>query len=415
MRFRATDRLALAVLVSYLAIFGISLGAGWVRTWDALTVPAMYPPFADLRMVTGVQRVLDQGLDPMRINTDPGDPWDRPFNYPRVWIYIATGLHWTPENTNWVGLSLFGSFIAGLMIIGSTLSTRSDYLLMYAAALSPAVLFGVERGNVDLFLFFLVCVAIALHARPWLQATALGAAGVLKLYPAFGLAVPPKPGRRNRFALHVLWIVLMAVYVYLTRGDLPSISRGTRASPDFSYGFLSLGSWIASTFRLPWPVPTLMAAAITASAITAGVWSAFRRRAASADQLPDVPDITSQAFLMASAIYVGSFCFRSNYDYRLMFLLPGVPYLNQLGRSASPAQRRLGRGGLTVLYLALSQTLLEATVGHRAGLAMNHLAKIALVGVMCAAATERLLAQEWRRQESPAFSGRAVRAAQAAR
>jgi hypothetical protein len=58
-----------------------------MKTWTLLQVPAMYPPFADLRTVQGALTSIARGFDPQI--TNPGDPWSRPMNYPMVWIKIA--------------------------------------------------------------------------------------------------------------------------------------------------------------------------------------------------------------------------------------------------------------------------------------------------------------------------------------
>ena len=69
-------------------IIGISiLSFGWTLTWTKLLVPTMHPPFADLRTVQGSLASLAAGFDPQLIN--PGDPWDRPMNYPLIWMYVA--------------------------------------------------------------------------------------------------------------------------------------------------------------------------------------------------------------------------------------------------------------------------------------------------------------------------------------
>ncbi len=378
--------LAVAVLITYGVIFGATRIAGWARVWDALTVPSMVPPFADLRMVTGVQKTLDLRLDP-RVD-DPGDPWNRPFNYPGVWIAIATGLHWTPDDTVWIGLLLVGALVAGLALLQPVIHTRSDAVLLYAAAVSPAALFAVERGNVDLFVLFVVCIAIALYRNPWLQASALVAAGVLKLYPAFGLAAPARrDAGGNRGLPRIAGVACMVAYVFVIRGELSSVRRGTMAARTYSYGVANLSNVINSWARLPVPLPLLIAVALAGGTMIAGlvVGVAARRRARGEPDRDDSTDAQAQASLIAAAIYVGSYWLRSNYDYRLLFVLPAIPYLNTLRRSSSSEVQRLGTIGLAALFGAMSQTALVAVIG-RAGLAVNLAAKLALVGVFCAVA-----------------------------
>ena len=49
--------------------------------------PTMHPVFADIHAITGVNETLAQGKDPLVQN--PGDPWNRKMNYPRIWQHIA--------------------------------------------------------------------------------------------------------------------------------------------------------------------------------------------------------------------------------------------------------------------------------------------------------------------------------------
>lgn len=383
-------KVAGAVLATYAIIFASAAVFGWTRTWSAVTIPPMPPPhvgaelfapFGDLQMVTGVQGTLDRHLDPMV--EDPGDPWDRPFNYPRVWITIGTWLHWTLADTIWLGLVIFGTFIGGVFLLEPMLPTTSDRWLLYAGAMSPAALFGVERGNVDLFVFFVVCVAIAQHRRPWFQAAALGVAAVLKLYPAFGLIAPSKPDR-PRYGPRLSVLALVAAYVVWYRGDLGAVRRGTMANPSLSYGVANLGRWVADLLPLRSPLPLLIAAGMAASVMLVGVWwGATARR--DADE-GDTPAGQMQACLVAVAIYIGSYCLRSNYDYRLVFLLPAIPYLNSLQRSGS----RLGTAALCALYLTLAQTALVALAGP-AGMLVNLTAKLALTGLLAAVAAQCVL------------------------
>ena len=381
---RRIPHAAIAALITYGVIFGATQVAGWARVWDTLTVPSMVPPFADLRMVTGVQKTLDLHLDP-RLD-DPGDPWNRPFNYPGIWIAISTGLHWTPDDTVWVGLLFVAAFIAGLALLHTVIRTPTDSILLYAAAVTPAALFAVERGNVDLFVFFVVCVAIALYRQPWLQAGALVAAGVLKLYPAFGLAAPNRgAGGGDRRLPRIAGLVCMVVYVFLIRAELSSVRRGTLASPVYSYGVANLSSVINSAVRLPVPLPLLVSMTLAVGMMIAGVAAgvAARRRTPTESDEGRGFDVQAQACLIAAAIYVGSYWLRSNYDYRMLFVLPAVPYLNTLRRSAASAVGWLGAIGLASLLGAMSQTALVAVLGH-AGFALNLGAKLALLGAFCA-------------------------------
>ena len=56
---------------------------GYEQTWRLWNILVMSPPFADLRVITHGADSIARGLDPLVSN--PGDPWGRPLNYPRIW------------------------------------------------------------------------------------------------------------------------------------------------------------------------------------------------------------------------------------------------------------------------------------------------------------------------------------------
>src|SRR5262245_52680470 len=66
-----------------------------MRAWSSVYVPAMYPPFADMRLIQGGVSSVKQGYDPRISNF--GDPWRRSFNYPMLWVAIGETLNITNE------------------------------------------------------------------------------------------------------------------------------------------------------------------------------------------------------------------------------------------------------------------------------------------------------------------------------
>src|SRR6516165_9800306 len=73
--------LANVTLVGCIAYFG------WTRTWSAVFVPTMSPPFADMRGIQGAVKSTEEGLNPLISN--PNDPWHRSLNYPLIWVKIG--------------------------------------------------------------------------------------------------------------------------------------------------------------------------------------------------------------------------------------------------------------------------------------------------------------------------------------
>lgn len=137
---------------------------GYEHTWRLWNIPVMSPPFADLRVITHGADSVARGLDPLISN--PGDPWGRPLNYPRIWQSLySVGVN--KSHTVLLGLGIILSFLAGVVMILPNASNMTASLVFCALA-SPAVLLGIERANIDLFIFLLHCLLSWLGSHsPW--------------------------------------------------------------------------------------------------------------------------------------------------------------------------------------------------------------------------------------------------------
>ncbi len=79
---------------------------------------------------------------------NPGDPWQRRLNYPRIW-HTLYSLGINKSHTTFMGLTIIFSFLVGVCLIIPNVDNRT-LVLVFAAVLSPSTLLGVERANIDL-------------------------------------------------------------------------------------------------------------------------------------------------------------------------------------------------------------------------------------------------------------------------
>ena len=159
-------RVAAALLLTLL-LFGMLFSIyGASKTWSTWNVPSMTPNFADLRSITNGAESYAKGVDPILAN--PADPWQRRQNYPRIWqsLYL---LGVNQSHTSLIATILIAFFLTGVLLILPNPNYFTLFCLM-VAVLSPAALLCVERGNIDLLMFFLVAVAIvAIQSRPFFR------------------------------------------------------------------------------------------------------------------------------------------------------------------------------------------------------------------------------------------------------
>jgi len=313
------------MLLGYLALL-MALGGfdQWQRLGSVPVAPPLTPSFVDTRVITSAWECQQRDLDVLK--TNPCDPWHRPMNYPRIWLAPAIfGI--TQEATVALGLAVGAIFcVSFLALIG-----RPSLLegVAYGLALvSPAVMLGLGVGNVDLLIFALIVGALALLRRS--RRSRVLAHGlflvvaVLKLYPVLAWAVLLRQRRSLRAILPL--VILFALYLAATWGDIAAIRAATPQMDVFSYGAQIGVEQLDRNGIIPLVTaaasPVIAAAALS---LACGAWLWRGRRSAGAGAFAGSVEV--DAFVAGAAIYVGTFMVAQNFDYRLVFLLLTLPQL----------------------------------------------------------------------------------------
>ena len=311
--------------------FALLLALGGHAEWDRLGVPAVPGGFFDLRSVTSGWDCARQHWGEWPVN--PCDPGGRPENYPRVWL-AASILGLGEDDTHVIGFLLAATFFLAAILVLPRQATVGEAVIYGVALCSPAVMFGVERGNVDIGLFSMVAAAglvmrRARYGPPAASALILFAA-VLKLFPIAAVGMLARLPRRAAVICVSSVVGLFAVYAAATFRDIQTIERVLPQGDEYAYGLHILGGWLE---RLVAP-GRVWDAALVVLAIVAGL--AFRRRLRNGL-------ITGQSreldlFWAGAGIYVATYALGRSSDYRLVFLLLTVPQLARwaLARHALP-------------------------------------------------------------------------------
>src|ERR671910_1388926 len=190
----------LGCVALYLSVV-TGLRALWdVDIWPRLGVPSGPSIFFDARNVAAAVECSQLGFDPLVDN--PCDPWGRTMFYPRVWLLLrVAGLE--QRHTLLFGAVVVTVFVLSLLLLLPRLSL-AEGVVVAAGACSPAVMFAVERANMDLVIFS----GLALAAVVWRRGSATAqyvAVGLVllmamaKLYPV-GALLAFLPARRRRVA-----------------------------------------------------------------------------------------------------------------------------------------------------------------------------------------------------------------------
>lgn len=340
-RYNVISMTAAVVLLFLLLIHS----QGYQAAWELMGIPPMTPHFADVRVITHGAEAHAQGLDPLINN--PSDPWHRRMNYPRVWqLLYLLGIN--ESHTTLIGLAIIASFWIGISLLLPN-ATNSTLALVFAAAVSPAALLGMERANIDLFIFLLVVLSILAIQRSnaWAM-VALMAGFVLKLFPLFGWVILLKLDASKIRRPVFLLAGLAALYLFATFSDILLIIEGTPRAAFFSYGmnvcWMALAEENAAVGKIIHLLSWFLVALILGLSFSA-LW-----RNGPAIKDTDTP-MHLDAFRAGAGIYAGTFLIGNNWDYRLIFLILTLPQLLSWA-GGSGVHRLISIATLTAILLS---------------------------------------------------------------
>jgi hypothetical protein len=239
------------------------------------------------------------------------------------------------ESTVLLGLLQASAFFAAALTVIPQRAPLVDGLAYGAATISPAVMLGVERGNVDMTLFGVIVLAVLLLRRgrsgPYISSGLVLFAAILKLFPIFAAGVLVR--QRPRAALISCGSVLgvFILYATATLEDIRTIALVVPQINAHSYGVRVVGDWLASSLGglhgQAWGL-------LVASSLVA-VGAIFRKQVR--QWLPALalgPGRTRERdFLWAGApVFLLTFALFRSFDYRLVFLLMTIPLLLRWAR-----------------------------------------------------------------------------------
>jgi hypothetical protein len=329
---------ALGIVGTGVVLLALGHVVGWDPTWRMLGVTPLQPPFFDMHVINDYAACAWNGVDAYAPHACNGVN----FNIPPTWLWLGF-LGLDGSDSPWLSA---GVIAAAAIVIVILLQGRCWYhgLIALGAVISPSVMMGVERGNLDLLILALVgLAALSYEERRVGRACAaivfLGLGVLLKLFPMFCVSLAARFSRRAFIfacaiaAFSLIYLDLALKYVLLIRRNVP-----TTFMLSYGYKTIFLGiDHIRSEAGLSpigladtW-LPASTAALVLICAATVAI-TGFRNRRefCSVDM-----SVAGTAFLFGAGIYCGTYLLGTNFVYRLMFLLLCVPQLQdwQIRRS----------------------------------------------------------------------------------
>lgn len=297
-----------------------------IRKWN---LPLSPPGFYDSRQFAWASESYAQGYDPLIKN--PVNPTGQQLNYPRIWhLLFALGIN--ESHTNILGSSVVILFFIGLGIFWFTRKYDAlTYMVLSIVILSPPVMLGIERSNIELVLFFILSLALALNNYSVISSLSLFVfASILKLYPLFGFVYLLREKKRKFWILFLSASGIFIIYALFSLTDFMHVFKTTPkiASSSFGINVWWMGLRHPRFFGLPISDSTALYLKIISYAaavliLAAALIISMRRK----DSVLSKGGKYIDAFRTGAGIYMGCFMMMNTIDYRLIFLVFVVPQI----------------------------------------------------------------------------------------
>jgi len=299
----------------------------WKSFWFFWKINPMYPAFADIYIFSSALETISLGKNPYLDNI--ADPWNRSFNYPPIWLYIAN-LFSLDNNYSiiYFGLIINSIFIFSLLnlFFRKKFSIKIFFLLM-PLFFSSSFLKSLERGQIDLLIISISFLTLIYIKRKNVIGFIFLCLSILKLYPIIVVVFEIiKKGEKHTYFLLIIFIS----YLVLIHDKILLIIKNTPVSSINSFGFQSLNKALNETgisnffnfYELNFITIFLFIFFVLFLCFKLFKKKFLISNKSSNQKLIEEKEI----FLVSSLIFLSLFILLSNYDYRLLFLFGTIPY-----------------------------------------------------------------------------------------
>lgn len=342
-------RIYAATLATSVSLLGLLLTL--FDNWKRIVPGSQAQVFGDLNIVTTTAGCLTEPMG-SDVRGNPCSLWvadmnsypPEPYNYPSFWFKGLAIFGVTGEHTLILGASLIVLFSLALGILAFlTLETRGSktkVMLLLGTAILPPGLLAMERGNTDIFVFFILAIGVLFLTKgnSWLSMLAYSVSAIIKIFP-FGAVIALTQAGKNRLLKIVVALFLISAGVYSYWPEVSLIAERTPQATYPAFGSPALPTLASSTFFSmtldSWAGRTigfLLFALTTAIGYLTLVWESKspepdgrlkKNWKLSIDTLRE--DFVSRVLFLSGS---GAFCFTyllgMNFDYRGIFLYPVI-------------------------------------------------------------------------------------------
>tara|TARA_B100002003_G_scaffold26527_1_gene22085 strand:- start:1440 stop:2657 length:1218 start_codon:yes stop_codon:yes gene_type:complete len=202
------------------------------------------PLFADLiTIIPTLEELSLLGLS-TKEKISSTETMNRAMNYPLLWVYIFDflGKFTDPYKLFGYGQIFIYLFFSGKYLI----KLDKNFLLISLIMFSPPILLIFDRGNNDLFIFFLVFLSI--YKNNFISGFLIGLASALKVYPLFLLPFLFLFKKNKKKFL--LGFLITIPIIMMSLSQLSIFLGNTATSFSSSFGILTMALFFKKIFAL---------------------------------------------------------------------------------------------------------------------------------------------------------------------
>ena len=356
--------LSIVLYFSLILLIGVLYGIDYYQVWKFFGVPAREILFSDIYpfFVNDFCKVNSVHTQDYYDQFKNCDAWQRIYNYMPVWVqFLKLGIHQKYYLIFGTTSALLFYFVFFKFI---TIKKFQDLFIYILVILSPPVMLAIERGNADLFIFFL-CFAFLYLIRKknlilnFFSYILIFISSLLKFYPIFLVFIFFKRNFWNKI-FAIITFLTFSLYIIINFSDILLIKEKTHETFFFSYGYNVLEEGLNN---IHYKLTSIFHASknyilgdyqnfkngvfnilytndfknksfiISRLFLLLIIILIFLKNVIYKDNNKILNDQDYLFFILGGSIFCGTFILGANFDYRLIFLLFTFPYLIKLKES----------------------------------------------------------------------------------
>ena len=327
--YRLIFYIALSLIISYIILNASQSKITWYEFWNyfIIKIPKQWPAFGDIYHIQSSLICKLSGIDPLI--TNPCEFYNIRYQYPITWLFVFEYLNLDIEDNFRIFLFFFFSFL---------FLTYFFFLLVRIASplfFSTSSTLVIERGNVDLLIFSLTFL-IVLFPSYYISLFIISGLSLLKIYPFFLFFYLLAKKDKKIITISIMLLVIYFIYEvsiakYIDKNHsimalsqsygVQSITEGIfKTLEKINYAFITENQ--KNIIRL---ISSLVFLLICILFFLIGINSKKKIEFLN-------KNIQKNLFTLGATIYIGSFIFYSNVDYRLIFLFFTIPFMENFSK-----------------------------------------------------------------------------------